>query len=487
MSFEGILRPVQDTRDAWLFPVMAAPWRRSLSEDGILQHYPKPPMVIDAAKLQDVLDDETLHCVCNALCCDRLTVLVHGNRVIEPDAGPINGLGRDFAFRLELRPLAGRCKIEIPVNMDLTAEIVPEADPVTTVIAHQLSVLQNARGIVFRDFDFAISITIHCTSENRDQVRFLIDSILEVVKDCHGCAFVNCTSSIIVEVVNHSKVVLPDVYDPSTGSGGGSSDEDGGGPGWPVDGYSGGGGGGGGGGWGGPGWENGGYNPPGENASPGGGDQSPILFLGDVDTRVRAFAFCSCQDSFFVGSTATVRILARSSVGVDVTAAGWQGCSGPLAKLCQGDISIDALVSSAGVPYTNADGSHGISRYSLTARTEARLVAYSDMEALTAIAGTTSAKAICQGDNTPYHADPEGNVSTFTVDGAALATSVGFLANTANLISVCDATATAAARHPTAWARIAAAYRHNHAETTGNTGTPSACSSNIPQWCKDNL
>lgn len=479
----GLLRPKADSRDAWLFPLMSS-WPQKGLGNGP-QHYPKTPPVVNADDIDQVFADDTLHCVCNALCCDRLAVLIRGNRVIEEGEKAIDGLGRDYALRLELRPLAGRCKIEIPVEVDLTAEIDPDAEPITTVIAHRLSVLQNARGIVFRDFDFAIRITIHCTSANRDKVRFLIDSSLEAVKDCHGCAFVNCTSSLVVEVVNHSKVVLPDVYDPSSDSGDGSDDDgdDDGGPGWTGDDY---GLGGSGEGWGGPGWRNGVYNPPGGNASPG-GDQSPMLSLGDVDTRVRALAFCSCQDSFFIGSTATVRILARSSVGVDVTAAGWQGCSGPLAKLCQGDVSIDALVSSAGVPYMNVDGSHGISRYSLTARTEARLVAYSDMEALTAIVGTTSAKTICQGDNTPYHADPEGNVSTFNVDGAALATSVGFLANTVNLISVCDATATAAARHPTAWARIAAAYHQNHAETTGNTGTPSACSSNIPQWCKDNL
>lgn len=476
---KGLLRPQAATKDAWLFPVMSSAPRRGLGDGP--NHYPKSPMIIRSDQLEDVFADDTLHCVCNALCCDRLVACVTTNRVISPDDGPIDGLGRDFALRLELRPLAGRCKIELPVEIDLTAEIAPEAEPVTTVIAHRLSVLQNARGIVFRDFDFAIRITIHCTSADRNKVRFVVDSILEAVKGCHGCAFVTCSSSIIVEVVNHSEIVLPDVYDPPEDSAGG-----GGGPGWGGGGGSGGSGGSGGGG-GGPGWGSGDYGDGGSDDDDG--DDSPddpSLSLGDTDTRIRALAFCSCQDSFFVRSTATVRIIARSSVGVDVTAAGWQGCSGPLAKLCQGDVSIDALVVSAGVPYTSADGSHGISRYSLTARTEARLVAYSTFGELTAIAGTTTAKAICQGDNTPFHMDKEGNTSTFKVGGASLAASFGYLGNIGGIISACDATSTAAARHPAAWARIAAALRHNRATLTGNTGSPATCASNIPQWCNEN-
>ncbi|NMA45375.1 MAG: hypothetical protein GX945_02320, partial [Lentisphaerae bacterium] len=157
-----------------------------------------------------------------------------------------------------------------------------------------------------------------------------------------------------------------------------------------------------------------------------------------------------------------------------------------LHKLCQGDVAIDALVAGAGVSYKRADGSYGVSRYALTARAEARLVAHSTFGDLTACAGAVSAKAICQGGNTPFHVDKNGNTTTFSVGGAALAAAFGYHGNIGGLLSACDAAAVAGARHPSAWAQIAAACRHNRATATGNTGSPAACASNIPRWCAEN-
>ena len=206
MAFSGILRPAEDTRDAWLLPIMAAPWRHGLGDNNIPWHYPKPPLVVPAEQLQSVLDDDTLHCVCNHLCCDRQVVHIRGSSDHPADRdGTLNlldGAGRDWKLHLELRPLSGRCRLEIPIEATFTADTSdPAAEPVVK-ISHHAAVIRNIQGVIFRDLDFRITVNIHCASDNRDKVKYVIQALLDCVAGCHRSAFVNCTATIAVIIHN---------------------------------------------------------------------------------------------------------------------------------------------------------------------------------------------------------------------------------------------------------------------------------------------
>lgn len=485
---DGLLRPPQDIRDAWLFPAMAAPWRKALGTDGTPQHYPRPPIVVDADKLQNVFADDTLHCVCNTLCCDRQSVFVRGSYALKPSDSELlnilDGNSRDYGLHLELRPLTGRCTLEIPIRVEITADLDENADPVVTDIRRQVAIIKNIRGVVFHDFNFDIRVEIYCASEDRDKVKYRIQSLLECVSNCPGCAFPGCVANISVRVHNLNRHMsrFIDVYDvPGDDDGGGGG---GGGPGWNGDGYGWGGGPGGGGGF--PGWSHGDYTWP----SPGGpgtpSEPSPWLSFGEKDVIIRAVGFSSCPGAVFFDSEANLDITAESLIGAESVAIGWHNCGGWLHRLSQGEIKNKVLVSGSGQEYSVSDGSHGIMDYGLTALAESRLVSLSGGGEITTFAGGASAVAHCTAGNRPYHTGKDGSTSYGQIGGAARALAFGLVGNKGGTISACDAECTAQARHPVSYAALAVPYRANTAHETANTGTRPYCDSNLPDWCATN-
>ena len=87
-----------DESRPWLMPIMRA--SRGALHGGRKQLYPKKTIWVDAAaeeqgdgsakkplqSLDDVLADDTLECVCQALCCDKYTVRVKGAVSVEVNA-----------------------------------------------------------------------------------------------------------------------------------------------------------------------------------------------------------------------------------------------------------------------------------------------------------------------------------------------------------------------------------------------------------------
>jgi len=485
----GLLRPVQDTRDAWLFPAMAAPWRRALGAVGIPQHYPKPPIVVDAENLQDVLDDDTLHCVCNALCCDRQTVFVRGSYSMDPgDAEVVNfldGEGRDWKLHLELRPFAGRCVLEIPIEVTVTAALSADISGVVTDIRRKISVIQNIHGVIFRDFDFRIRITIYCASADRDKIKYRIQSLLDCVTNCPGCAFTGCTATIKVTIHNLNQHMprYIQIYDPPDDPGSPSGP---GSPGWGGGG-AGGGSGGGGGGSGTPGWGSGNYDWGRGDEDDDDEEDEQWLTFGEKDIVIRAAAFSNCHQAVFFASRAEINIEAKSLMGAESLAVGWQNCGGWLHRLSQGDIINNITVSGSGQSYTVSDGSNGIENYSLTALAESHLIAYSGGGEISTFAGTAWATAICTAGNQPYYTDKDGNTSNGKIGGAARALAFGLIGNKGGNIAACDVTCNARARHPVSYAALAVPYRNNTAGQTANNGSREYCDSNLPGWCAANM
>ena len=491
---KGLLRPLQDTRDAWLFPAMATTWRKSLGADGVPRHYPKPPIVVNADALNDIFTDDTLHCVCNALCCDRQTVFVRGDCTLE-DFGergePLNildGNGRDYGLHLELRPIEGRCTLEVLIKVEVTADPDDDdpdedADPVVIDICRQVAVIRNLRGVVFHNFDFNVKVEIYCASEDRDKVKYRVQSLLECVSNCPGCAFRGCTANIAVTVhnLNRHKPRYIDEYGFPGGGGGG------GGSGWGGGGYGfGGGGGGGGGGF--PGWRTGRYDWPSDDDGDDDdtADDSLWWAFGEKDVIIRALGFSSCPNAVFFDTRANIDIAAESLIGAESVAIGWHACGGWLHRLSQGEIKNKVFISGSGQAYTVYDGSHGIADYSLTALAESRLVSHSGGGEISTFAGAASAIAYCTAGNTPYHTDKDGNTSKGKIGGVAMALAFGLIGNRGGAMSACCADCSALARHPTNHAALAASYRANTAQETANTGSRPYCDSSIPDWCASN-
>lgn len=480
----GLLRPAEDTRDAWLLPIMAAPWRHGLGKPGQPWHYPKPPLVVPAEQLQSVLDDDTLHCVCNHLCCDRQVVHVSGSQV-KPGADSIlDGAGRDWRLHLELRPLSGRCLLEIPIEATITADVAdPKAEPIVT-ISHNAAVIQNIQGVIFRDFDFRITVNIHCASADRDKVKYVIQALLDCVRGCHGCAFRGCAASIAVTIHNlnqHKPRHIYELDDEPDGHGPGT-------PGWGGGG-AGGGDGGGGGGPGSPGWGSGGAGGGGirDGDGPGIPDWNHGGYgwdlHGDKDVFVQAAAWRDCRKAVFFSSSANITIDIESLMGAESLANGWQDCGGWLHRLCRGTLANSVKITGSGQSYTHSDGSHGVTGYTLAAIAQARLVASSGGGEISTLAGSATATAVCTAGNQPYHTSSKGNTSYGKIGGSAQAIALGMASNSGGAISACDITCQAKAVHPTAHAALAAPYRGNTAKLAANTGSIQYCDSNIPAWC----
>lgn len=493
----GLLRPSTDTRDAWLFPAMAATWRRGLGPTP--QHYPRPPLVVDAENLQQVLDDDTLHCVCNALCCDRLTVFVRGSHSLAgleldpPDlenaterANLLDGHDRDYRLHLELRPIAGRCTLEIPVRVMVTASPTAGDSGIVTDIRRQIAVIRRIRGVAFKNFDFNIRVNLYCASADRDKIRFRLQSLLECVTDCPGCAFANCTATISLTVnnLNQHKPLFIDTYVPPSDPG---LPPRPGGPGWGG-GNAGGGGSGGGGGPGSPGWDNGKYTWPGSGTGPvtPGEPEEPWLEFGARDVVIRAAAFSNCRDAVFFDTRADVNLATDTLIGAESIAYGWLNCGGWLNRLCYASIVNNVRVSGSGQSYRHSDGAHGIMNYALTAQAESRLVANSGGGDIETFAGLAWATAMCYEENQPYHTDAAGNTSHGKIGGAALALSYGMIGNRGGTLAASDVTCRARARHPVSHAALAVPYRSNTAEQSANTGSAEFCDSNLPGWCATN-
>lgn len=492
MPITGLLRPATNSRDAWLFPVMSAPWRHGLGDPEQPWHYPKPLMTVDAEDLQTVFDDDVLHCVCSHLCCDRQVVHVNGSHSYTLDDEEVvnlfHGHRRNYGLHLELRPASGRCQLKVTMEQDHTADLSAGLKPREIDLRCQIAILKNIHGVIFRDFDFTIAVVIKCASADRDKVNFRVQSLLECVTGCQESAFVNCTATITVEVHNLNARRPIHFYSYNFPY---DREEDRS-PRWQYGGGSGGGGGGGGYG-GGVGWGGGGYQWPDEDEeddkSEGEDQDEQVSWLpfGNLDVLIRAIAFHNCPRAVFArGCQALLNLSILSQTGAESVAIGWQNCGGWHNQRSSGKIINNVQINGAGQSYTADDGSHGVFPYSVTARAESRLLSASGGGHIRDLTGSATAIARATAANQPYHTNAQGNTSHSQVGGASRALAFGLLNNQGGKITAANVTCLARATHPNSQAALAIPYRTNSATLRDCTGSEPYCSSNLPQWCQIN-
>lgn len=482
---KGLLRPAEVTADRWLLPVMTTAWRRQLGEEAP-RHYPKGPVILPAERLGEVFKDDTLHCVCNNLCCDRIRVFVEGDHLADAEKPPeflLDGGGRDYKLHLELVPLQERCRLEIPLDIELSASSLPEA---THKIQRRLAVVQNVRGVIFQRFDFNIILNIHCFSLDRDKVRFLVQSLLDCVRNCPGSAFRDCTASIKLQIhnLNHPKHSFIEIIEKPDRPG------HGGGPGWGGGGAGGGSGGGSGGpGW--PGWGSGSYDWPkdGEDKDEGEDEEKgPFLPFGEADTILRSACWSDCPGAVFYNCRAIIDLEAESRIGADSLTYAWRNCGGWIHRSCSASIANRVRVSGSGQSWSDSQGASGIYDYALSARAYSTLIAGSGCGEISHFRGSAASQAFAVAEGpSPYTTDKDGATSHRPIGGSSQAIAYGLYSNSGGSISHCHADCNANARHPVRYASLALPYRGNQAEHSGNSGSPANCASNQAGWCDANL
>jgi hypothetical protein len=457
-------------------------------------------MVVDAENLQSVFDDDVLHCVCSHLCCDRQVVHVNGSHSFSPEGVEDNiihlldGHARHYGLHLELRPLSGRCQLQVAIEDDRAADLSATGDPVVVDLQRQIAILKNIHGVIFRDFDFQINITINCTSGDSNLLSFRVQSLLECVTGCSGSAFVNCTASITVQVRNlntpqprhfHTYTFPPEEKEEPRL------------PGWSSGGGGGGGGGvTGGGGYGPVPWQGDEYAWPetdedGEASEEQEGEEEKKedwLPFGDLDVIIRAIAFHNCPRAVFArGCRAMVDIAIQSHAGAESEAVGWHNCGGWHNQRSSGKIVNTLTITGVGQAYTVDDGSHGVFPYSVTARADSRLLSASGGGHTSELTGSASAIARATATNQPYHTTADGVTSHGQVGGASQALAFGAISNQGGQITAANITCVARATHPTSHAALAVPYRANTATLQDCAGSEPYCDSNLSGWCAANL
>ena len=218
MMIEGLLRPRSDESRPWLMPVMRAS-RGALHGDR-RRLYPKKTIWVDPAaeaggdgsamkplkSLDDVLADDTLECVCQALCCDKYTVRVKGPVSVTTDdtvtTGAedvitlVDGHERDYARHLVIRPWSntGRLALKATLRTHITVSETNQVD-----FAQYAIIVKALRGVMWVDTDISIDLVIVCDREP-DDIRINAFAELGGWDDCADSIFMNCTVTVRTRV-----------------------------------------------------------------------------------------------------------------------------------------------------------------------------------------------------------------------------------------------------------------------------------------------
>jgi hypothetical protein len=484
---KGLLRPRSDESRPWLMPIMRA--SRGALHGGRKQLYPKKTIWVDAAaeeqgdgsakkplqSLDDVLADDTLECVCQALCCDKYTVRVKGAVSVEVNATAsssaedavtvVDGHGRDYAQRLVIRPWGDSERLQLKATLR-THIAVSENNQVD--FRQCASVVKALRGVMWVDTDILIDLVIVCDREPED-IRIHAFAELGGWDDCADSIFMNCTVMVRTRVDVLMKIPYQgDYIPPAPGDGGGGGGGGGGGtyP-WPTQ----------------PGAPGGGTYPwPGEPpVAP-----APSPWAGDWNAATIVFGVRNSSGVIARGGTLDLVALAQSNWGALAECRGFVNC--PNSDLAGVAIKTVALAeaSGSGRVYQSADGGSGVARYQLTAAAHARDVARCPRSALTALLGESSAKALTFPGNQPHHVDPSGSRTDYAVGGYALAEDYGVFSCREAACDALDHTVYAKASHSEHYGQRACPYAGNEgASFSACTGRGGQCKSNRAEWCAD--
>ena len=493
---KGLLAPRSSDTDPWLMPIMHAS-RRALHGDSRRWLYPKRTIWVDTTSgsdtsgdgsydkplqsLEPVLDDDVIECVCRHLCVDKVTVRVKGDisASIRQSAGGglgselvvIDGRRRDYRRRLVIRPWEDGERLRVMAEVEIYINV---ADGRRVDVTTKVAEVQNLFGVKWINADFHTRLRIYC---NREPEKLLITTLADIIglTNCPDSILMNCrfTSDALVDVLwrdpaKEQEPVYPEPQDPVEGG----TPGDGGSYNWPD--------------WP-PAWDDwggsgGGYGWPGGGGGGGGGDDERIR--GFINAYCRVIAALGCPRTIARGGHIDIGASAYSNTGAQAECYGFLNCPGLDVLGLPIDVDAYAEVKGGGAPYSNESGS-GIAKYSLEGLAFAGAVQGCGGSRLMDMRLAASAKALCQGSNTPHHTSPEGDTKAYAVGGQAAAAGHGLaLSNRCELHKIKSA-AVAEAVHPEYWEAFSCAgYRNPDTAYEDCTASQGGCAGSSPGGCE---
>ena len=158
---KGILRPRPDSADPWTLPAAMASRGALLGE--VKSLYPNRVIWVDYSaetagdgsysrpfqSLDVVFGDDTLECVCQHLCADKITVRVKGP--VDVSAGAMDGNNRHYARHLVIRPWNDGERLEV---RRIVFSDTREEGPLTASMRIGGDMVYNLHGVKWLDTDF---------------------------------------------------------------------------------------------------------------------------------------------------------------------------------------------------------------------------------------------------------------------------------------------------------------------------------------------
>lgn len=197
---KGILRPRPDSADPWTLPAAMASRGALLGE--VKSLYPNRVIWVDYSveaagdgsysrpfqSLDVVFGDDTLECVCQHLCADKITVRVKGP--VDVSAGAMDGNNRHYARHLVIRPWNDGERLEV---RRMVFSDTREEGPLTASMRIGGDMVYNLHGVKWLDTDFKYILkAYYIKGENQVSVA----GSAFCLRECHHLVLVDCSFSI---------------------------------------------------------------------------------------------------------------------------------------------------------------------------------------------------------------------------------------------------------------------------------------------------
>lgn len=517
----SLLLPRVNDRQKWLMPVMSSPHHGAHAVDGKLALYPWRNIFVrqgaevsgdgsKASPLNDlalIFKDDALECICQALCCDCITVFVDGDISVvsqdkegESSGGcelvAVDGQGRDYRGNLRIAPWGERLKIKAVREFSLAALDGEELCEETSLLIG----VRNVSGVEFRDVDIELTlkgayeekVDEDAAAEPRPAPRMNVMARLHCAEGLRRCAFPGCTLSAVVKIDVSTEIGYRVYRVVDDGGGWGGLP-----PGWDSGGGWGGGGGGGGGG---VGW--GGYAPiipPDEDEDDGGGggdfdETDPDgagagWDSGKINVKCVIRCYIGCDGSDIGASRTAISSHVETSVGAMVDAAGVAASRGIYCDSFVCDSASRIILRGGGNEYqVFKDGElvkSGVEPYSLTGHGLVSGIMSSRDGVFNGVLGSCLSEVLADALNTPHSRDAStGEEAVWAVGGMSQAEAYGFRACRRAVVALADCTCEALATHPQKWLEVACPYMGNRdAKTTDSVGSDNYCHASHVDLC----
>lgn len=143
--------------------------------------------------LATLFADDNLECVCQELCCNKITVKIKGTFA---NAGgeneiAVDGLNRDYAGNLVIEPWNTSCILN-------GSTVITGSE--NTVVLSEISFFENLSGVIFRNLTFNWLVSSEKPADSTEKSGLGLIGELNGFKNCSNLRFINCSISQVVRI-----------------------------------------------------------------------------------------------------------------------------------------------------------------------------------------------------------------------------------------------------------------------------------------------